>query len=970
MYSALLLLLLSSKPLLGKQSKSTEHKDKNEQPGCGWQSCNPTKPGAINVHLVPHSHDDAGWLKTVDQYYFGEKSRIQLASIHDTLDTVVEELVKDPTRKFTQVETGYMWRWWTEQDDVVRNKTLQLINSGQLQFAGGGWSMNDEATTHFVSIINNLELGVNWLQDNLGACSVPDIAWQIDPFGHSKEQARIFAEMGYKGLFFARIDFQEKEMRKASKTLQMVWEGESRDETKSIFTGVFDEHYTPPAGFCWDVLCDDEPINDDPKLPQMYNVDSRIDEFTDQVNSHVKYYKDRHHIMFLMGGDFHYQFASQNYNNMDKLINHMNNRSKETGIHLLYSTPGCYLKSLYKDNYTYPRQTKDFFPYASDEGSFWTGYFTSRPSIKIQDRIGQRDLLVCRQIEVLESTLETDVVFNMQRAMGLMQHHDAVTGTERTHVASDYTQRLYEATQGCQSQNVNIMKKKSGMSSTKIIADLPYEPKTYCPNLNSTDCPITENSETFIIFIYNPLSHKTNTYIRLPVRATNLSLYTLDGRSLSVQMNNIPNHIKKIPSRNSSAEFEAIFKVHDIPALGFTAIFATKKSKGVPVSLTEEIPDHNNSNTNLNNRNDIDIKLQYYESCGDVYSLHDKNSGAYVFNPNQHGKHDFQSNKSFTIIGPIVNETFTVYDDWGVVALREYLEEEYTEVAWQVGPIPDFIGTEVVIVYSSNLTSNGTFYTDSNGRQMIKRVRSSYAEDKFETSNYYPVTSRIELRSKNGELMTVLPDRSEGGTSLVDGEIELMLHRRLFYDDGFGVGEALNEVEQFGEVKQGLVALGKHMVLAGHTLQQARVKMFQNNFPPQLSFLPVNMDLNAWLESSFTEYSGLLKELPPNVQVLTLARRNCNTVLLRLYNMMDGKENKDPVQVDLDGLLTEFKVLKLQEQNLSAAKDLKSTDKERLKWRTAGGASNPPKKCKTMTNFVVELKPEQIRTFLLTVQRN
>ena len=41
--------------------------------------------------------------------------------------------------------------------------------------------------------------------------------------------------------------------------------------------------------------------------------------------------------------------------------------------------------------------------------------------------------------------------------------------------------------------------------------------------------------------------------------------------------------------------------------------------------------------------------------------------------------------------------------------------------------------------------------------------------------------------------LTVLTDRSQGGASINDGQIELMVHRRTLKDDSLGVGESLNE---------------------------------------------------------------------------------------------------------------------------------------------------------------------------------
>lgn len=83
--------------------------------------------------------------------------------------------------------------------------------------------------------------------------------------------------------------------------------------------------------------------------------------------------------------------------------------------------------------------------------------------------------------------------------------------------------------------------------------------------------------------------------------------------------------------------------------------------------------------------------------------------------------------------------------------------------------------------FVTNLETDATFYTDSNGREMLKRIRNFRPTWELKlneeiSGNYYPITSKLVIRDEKEDVeVAVLTDRAQGGTSFIDGGLELMV---------------------------------------------------------------------------------------------------------------------------------------------------------------------------------------------------
>jgi len=150
-------------------------------------------------------------------------------------------------------------------------------------------------------------------------------------------------------------------------------------------------------------------------------------------------------------------------------------------------------------------------------------------------------------------------------------------------------------------------------------------------------------------------------------------------------------------------------------------------------------------------------------------------------------------------------------------------------------PKVDLDGYEVVAEFSvRDFHNNKTFYTDSNGLEMQKRIlnyrptwdiQSNY-NDSFEniTANFYPINSAISMQDGD-RVFTVTNDRSQAGSALSEGSIQFMQNRRIPADDGRGMGEWLDEKDELGNGIR--VSATYYVDLFNSSLRESRQRLIQ-----------------------------------------------------------------------------------------------------------------------------------------------
>ena len=107
------------------------------------------------MHVITHSHLDAGWVFSVDECY---------TTVEHIFDSVFLSLKDDDHRIYTVGDIYFFHRWYQEKDMTEKEEIKKLVKRGQFDLVHGGAVSTDEATVNYNDIIDNMLIAREWIK--------------------------------------------------------------------------------------------------------------------------------------------------------------------------------------------------------------------------------------------------------------------------------------------------------------------------------------------------------------------------------------------------------------------------------------------------------------------------------------------------------------------------------------------------------------------------------------------------------------------------------------------------------------------------------------------------------------------------------------------------------------------------------------------------------------------------------------
>lgn len=581
-----------------------------------------------------------------------------------------------------------------------------------------------------------------------------------------------------------------------------------------------------------------------------YNIKQKAEKLLEQY-SKTGTLSPHNVVIAPLGGPYRYEFQTEfdfQYNNYQRLADFININKNIYTANIKFGTPKDYFENVLNKHQNFPSIQGDFLNFAdtkSGSPAYWTGFFTTRPLLK----------LLLRRLEATMRT--TEILLSFAINFNVFPQHNMTALFELLTKARESLARLQDRHVVGGTLNVNIVKyvyKQILVTvkdcwhiqevATSLLTSNPSNRSIYLQKIVNREGDLISEFRTVEkgdqIYVFNPLSQERTEIVELLTKHPNIRVLDHNKKDLTIQINPVWSYTPDDFIKISSSLYKITFAIVAPPmTLELYKIKETYDAahNAATIYCTNCLIDRTGNENivfpfNIQPLQPGDIQLESYryriiidEITGFLNTVIEKesntqksvvidygafrsadvNAGIFLFNTNtSRPLHDIllpyrdgtKSKNSIIIAGQVTTEMTSIFSILLQHSIKLYnlvnsplanaISIE-TKVDYELSPKNRELELFISITTGINNGNHPEIYTDNNGFQYTQRILNI---SRRVESNMYPVTNMAYIQDVKSRF-TLITDHAQGITALQEGQLVVMLDRRVLFNDGRGTHEGL-----------------------------------------------------------------------------------------------------------------------------------------------------------------------------------